>query len=60
MSVNSDRAVKITPEMLDAGVEILIDSEWGWTNPREFARRLYLAMDQHRQEIFPETRPLVD
>jgi len=52
--------VKITPEMLDAGVEILFDSEWGWMNPREFARRLYLAMDEHRTEILPEARPLVD
>ena len=60
MSDNRHGPVKITPEMLDAGVEILFDSEWGWTNPREFARRLYLAMDQHRQEILPENQPLVD
>ena len=30
--------------MIDAGVDILMDFDWGWSNPRQYAVRIYRAM----------------
>ena len=37
-------SVKITPEMIEAGVDILMEFDYGWSSPREYAARIFTAM----------------
>ena len=37
-----------TPEMLEAGGEIISQFEFGWSNPKEVARLVYRAMEEKR------------
>ena len=37
-----DKAV--TPEMIEAGVGILMQFEWGWSDPKTYAADIYRAM----------------
>lgn len=36
--------VKITPEMIEAGVDILMRFDWGWSDPRVHTVDIYRAM----------------
>ena len=36
--------VEITPEMIEAGIDILIDFELGWSRPEVYAADIYRAM----------------
>lgn len=42
--------IEITPEMVEAGAEVLCDFDSQHNRPKEFARRLYLAMEAVRRE----------
>ena len=45
-----NKSIEITPEMLEAGADIIAEFEFGWASPQDFARRVYLAMEeQHRR-----------
>src|SRR5262245_32532833 len=35
---------EVTQEMMDVGAEIISQFEFGWGSPRDFARRVFLAM----------------
>ena len=35
---------KITVEMMEAGADVLVQFEWGWADPEEYAARIYRAM----------------
>ncbi len=35
---------EISPEMIEAGADILVQFEWGWADPEEYAARIYRAM----------------
>jgi hypothetical protein len=39
---------EITPAMKQAGAEILLDFDWGYSDPNEFAARIYAAMSASR------------
>ena len=39
-----EQKVDITPEMIDAGIDILMDFELGWSRPEVYAADIYRAM----------------
>ena len=49
-SPNASARVEITPEMVEAGVQILTHYEWGWSNAEEYARRIFIAMYEARPQ----------
>ncbi len=36
---------EITSEMIEAGVEILMQFDWGWSDPKAYAADIYRAME---------------
>ncbi len=46
MSNTSQRqaGVEVTPEMIEAGVDILMRFDWGWSDPNAYAADIYRAM----------------
>ena len=47
MALTQDRqagAIELTPEMVDAGVEVLMDFDWGWTKPSDCVMRVFRSM----------------
>lgn len=40
----ADEEIKVTPEMIEAGVEILMRFEWGWSDPSAYASDIYRTM----------------
>ncbi len=40
----ADEDIKVTPEMIEAGVEILMRFEWGWSDPSAYAADIYRTM----------------
>lgn len=50
----ADRPVKeveITPAMIEAGEELLMQFEWGWSDPEEYVRKIYSAMRAVSPEV---------
>ena len=35
---------EVTLKMIDAGVDILMEFEWGWSNPRATVKAIYCKM----------------
>ena len=35
---------EITPEMIETGVDILMQFDWGWSDPKAYAADIYRAM----------------
>ena len=38
------RQIELTPEIIEAGVDVLLEFEWGWSNPQQTVRRIWQAM----------------
>ena len=36
--------IEVTPEMIAAGVDVILEYEWPWTNPEEHVIKIYRAM----------------
>ena len=41
---NGQAGVEVTPEMIEAGVDILMRFDWGWSDPNAYAADIYRAM----------------
>ena len=39
-----ERRAQVTPEMVDAGMNVLVDYDRGWDDPEEFLRRVFAVM----------------
>lgn len=44
----NEKSIEVTDEMLQVGAEIIVEFEFGWASPQDFARRIYLAMEEQR------------
>ena len=42
--MSEKKEITVTPEMADAGAAILVDFEWGWADPEDYAVRIFRAM----------------
>jgi hypothetical protein len=56
-TTRSEGPVEITPTMMEAGANVLTDFDWGWSNAKDFARRIYLAMEAERLLSSEESLP---
>ena len=43
-SIRQSGDIEITPEMAEAGKDILMEFEWGWSDPDKYACDIYRAM----------------
>ena len=41
---NRQAGVEVTPEMIEAGVDVLMRFDWGWSDPNAYAANIYRAM----------------
>jgi hypothetical protein len=44
VQVGISNEVDITPEMIDAGVDVLLESDHGWSNLEQFAKKIFWSM----------------
>ena len=40
----ADAEIEVTRKMVDAGLDVLIDFEWGWVDASEYAEKIFRAM----------------
>ena len=44
MTDQGSDGIEITPEMIEAGVNLLMDFEWGWGNPQDYVTKIFRSM----------------
>jgi len=33
--------IEVTPQMIEAGADLLMQFDWGWSNPDDFAEKIF-------------------
>lgn len=36
--------IEVTPQMIEAGADLLMQFDWGWSNPDDFAEKIFRSM----------------